>query len=150
DPFRVEADVTASKLLAPMIALPDGVSLARMRERAALLQQLDRHFAGAMIQPEFTELDAFYARAIEIVRSPDAQKALDLEREPAVVRERYGDHLFGKGCLLARRLIEAGVRLATVYWHYEGPDDSPVWDTHGNNFAHLRQRLMPPTDRAVS
>jgi arylsulfatase A-like enzyme len=46
--------------------------------------------------------------------------------------------------------LEAGVRLATVYWHYEGPDDSPVWDTHWNNFNHLRNRLMPPTDQAVS
>jgi uncharacterized protein (DUF1501 family) len=42
------------------------------------------------------------------------------------------------------------VRLTTVYWHYEGPDDSPVWDTHWNNFKHLRERLMPPTDQAVS
>jgi uncharacterized protein (DUF1501 family) len=40
--------------------------------------------------------------------------------------------------------------LVTVYWHYEGPDDSPVWDTHQNNFPHLRQQLMPPTDRAFA
>jgi hypothetical protein len=52
--------------------------------------------------------------------------------------------------LLARRLLEAGVSLVTVYWHYEGPDDSPVWDTHQNNFAHLRNRLMPPTDQAIA
>jgi hypothetical protein len=58
--------------------------------------------------------------------------------------------LFGQGCLLARRLIEAGVALVTVYWHYEGPRDSPVWDTHGNNFRHLRERLAPPTDRAAA
>src|SRR5262249_55617813 len=57
---------------------------------------------------------------------------------------------FGQGCLLARRLIEADVRLVTVYWHYEGPDDSPVWDTHWNNYPHLRDRLAPPTDIAVA
>jgi len=51
---------------------------------------------------------------------------------------------------LYRVLEEAGVKLATVYWHYEGPDDSPVWDTHENNFPHLRSRLAPPTDLAVS
>jgi uncharacterized protein (DUF1501 family) len=42
------------------------------------------------------------------------------------------------------------VPLVTVYWHYEGPQDSPVWDTHANNYPHLRRRLLPPTDRAVS
>src|SRR5207244_10120250 len=61
-----------------------------------------------------------------------------------------GNHLFGQGCLLARRLVEAGISLVTVYWHYEGPQDSPVWDTHQNNFAHLRQRLLPPTDQAIA
>jgi arylsulfatase A-like enzyme len=66
------------------------------------------------------------------------------------VRAAYGQHLFGQGCLLARRLLEAGVLLVTVYWHYEGPDDSPVWDTHWNNYKHLRERLMPPADRAVA
>jgi hypothetical protein len=58
--------------------------------------------------------------------------------------------LFGQGCLLARRLLEAGVALVTVYWHYEGPDDSPVWDTHENNFKHLKQRLAPPADQAFA
>src|SRR5262249_38648334 len=49
-----------------------------------------------------------------------------------------------------RRLLEAGVPLVTVYWHYEGPEDSPGWDTHEKNYPHLRKRLLPPTDRAVS
>src|SRR5205814_891055 len=40
--------------------------------------------------------------------------------------------------------------LVSVYWHYEGPDDSPVWDTHWNNFQHLRERLLPPADRAIA
>lgn len=150
DPFRVEANQERTQLVAPAISLPDGISLSRLNDRKSLLRQLDQKFAGALAERQFGELDTFYAQALDMVRSPAAQAALDLEREPASLRERYGEHLFGKGCLLARRLIESGVRLATVYWHYEGPDDSPVWDTHGNNFAHLRQRLMPPTDRAVS
>jgi hypothetical protein len=52
--------------------------------------------------------------------------------------------------LLARRLLEAGVALVSVYWQYEGPADSPAWDTHANNFAHLKNRLAPPSDRAIS
>jgi hypothetical protein len=51
---------------------------------------------------------------------------------------------------MARRLLEAGVALVTVYWHYEGPADSPVWDTHANNYPHLRNRLMPPADQALA
>ena len=78
------------------------------------------------------------------------RRAVQLDREPPRSRDAYGRHLFGQGCLLARRLLEAGVPLVTVYWHYEGPDDSPVWDTHENNFRHLRERLVPPADRAAA
>src|SRR5262249_46134676 len=83
-----------------------------------------------------------------LLRSPAVRRAFELEREPEPLRSAYGAHRFGQGCLLARRLLEAGVTLVTVYWHYEGPDDSPGWDTHQNNFAHLRNRLLPPTDQA--
>jgi arylsulfatase A-like enzyme len=85
-----------------------------------------------------------------ILASAPLQQAFALDREPTKLREAYGSHLFGQGCLLARRLLEAGVGLVTVYWHYEGPDDSPVWDTHWNNFQHLRERLAPPTDQALA
>jgi arylsulfatase A-like enzyme len=101
-------------------------------------------------QGQFDGLDAYHQQAFQMIGSAAARNAFDLDREPAQVREAYGPHLFGQGCLLARRLLEAGVLLTTVYWHYEGPDDSPVWDTHENNFRHLRERLAPPTDQAVS
>jgi uncharacterized protein (DUF1501 family) len=92
-----------------------------------------------------------YRRAAShLIHSTAFHQALDIRAEPARVRERYGEHLFGQGCLMARRLAEAGVGVSAVYWHYEGPDDSPVWDTHENNFEHLRRRLMPPTDMGLS
>jgi arylsulfatase A-like enzyme len=95
-------------------------------------------------------MQPWYRQAFDTIRSREVAEAFAIEREPARLRERYGRGLFGQGCLLARRLLEAGVGLVTVYWHYEGPDDSPVWDTHWNNFTHLRQRLAPPTDQAVA
>src|SRR5205823_10880067 len=95
-------------------------------------------------------IDDVYRRAYDLIRAPAVRRALELEREPRGVREWYGRHLFGQGCLMARRLLEAGVPLVSVYWHYEGPDDSPVWDTHWNNFKHLRERLLPPADRAIA
>src|SRR3954464_15197341 len=96
------------------------------------------------------DLDAHYVRALDLLRSPGMQRAFHLDAEPPQLRAAYGEHLFGQGCLLGRRLLEAGVALVTVYWHYEGPDDSPVWDTHENNFPHLRNRLAPPADAAIA
>lgn len=146
-PYRIEANRGRTAFLLPDIFLPPDVTAGRIRERRLLLDQLDRGLA----QAEARQLmGSWYQRAFDVMRSPAFRQAFALEREPASVRERYGNHLFGQGCLLARRLLEAGVGLAAVYWHYEGPDDSPVWDTHWNNFTHLRQRLVPPTDAALS
>jgi hypothetical protein len=141
DPFRIEAH--ASGFLMPAIESPEDVPAGRLEGRQSLLGRLDSPTAAS-------NHDAFYRRAFELIRSPGLRRAFRLEREPEAVRDAYGRHLFGQGCLLARRLVEAGVSLVTVYWHYEGPDDSPVWDTHQNNFSHLRNRLVPPMDRAVA
>jgi hypothetical protein len=148
-PFRVEANAERTGFLPSELVLPADVPLERLAGRQGLLGRLDRAArwadAGAA-----QDRDAWGQKALDLIRSPGVRRALDLRREPAALRERYGRHLFGQGCLLARRLLEAGVALVTVYWHYEGPDDSPVWDTHENNFAHLRRRLMPPTDEAFA
>lgn len=143
DPFRVEADPTRSGFRLSDLDRPDDLTDARLAVRHRLLTALDR-------SPGPTDRDAFYDRALELLRAPAVRRALQFDHEPARTRAGYGPHLFGQGCLLARRLLEAGVPLVTVYWHYEGPDDSPVWDTHADNFRHLRERLLPPTDRAVA
>jgi hypothetical protein len=143
DPFRIEGDPKTGVFRVPDVELPPDVPDKRLQERRGLLAKLDR--PGHM-----TDRDAFNDRAFDLIRSPAVHRALKLDREPEQSREAYGSHLFGQGCLLGRRLLEAGVPLVTVYWHYEGPDDSPVWDTHGDNFRHLRTRLLPPTDKAVA
>jgi arylsulfatase A-like enzyme len=114
-----------------------------------LLQRLDR-VLGTVEDRRLADRDVWYQKAFDVLRTPELRGAFDLSVEPAALLERYGPHLFGQGCLLARRLLEAGVSLVTVYWHYEGPEDSPVWDTHQNNFDHLRKRLIPPTDPALA
>jgi hypothetical protein len=148
-PFRIEAGPGRDSLLVPDIFLPQGVTARRLGERRLLADQLDRCFRRAD-DSGVRALEGWYQRAFDVLRSPAVQEAFAVEREPLRLRERYGNHLFGQGCLLARRLLEAGAGLAAVYWHYEGPEDSPVWDTHQNNFVHLRQRLMPPTDAAFA
>jgi hypothetical protein len=150
DPFGVQANEDRTALRPPSIVPPVEITAERLGNRRALLDRLNRSFRAADAARETRSLDGHYDRAFQIIDSAKARQAFELERESDKVREAYGKHLFGQGCLLARRLLEAGVSLVTVYWHYEGPEDSPVWDTHWNNFKHLRERLMPPTDQAVS
>ena len=149
DPFRIEANPERTQFLTPDVFPPGDVPPRRLDEREGLLRRLDRglkHLPAA----SFEGPDADGRKAFAVTRSTAVRRAFALDEESPKTHERYGTHLFGQGCLLARRLLEAGIGLVNVYWHYEGPEDSPVWDTHQNNFPHLRERLAPPTDRAVS
>jgi hypothetical protein len=148
-PWRLEANPERTAFVLPDIFLPSGMTAQRLGDRRVLLDQLDRGLRSVESRAA-GDLDGWYQQAFDVMRAPALRLAFALDREPAPVRAQYGNHLFGQGCLLARRLLEAGVGLAAVYWHYEGPDDSPVWDTHQNNFIHLRRRLMPPTDGALA
>lgn len=150
EPFRIEADTKQALFYPPDILLPSNMTADRLAERRRLLRQLDRAVRAAESQAGFANVDGFYQQAFDLIRSPAVYRAFQLDREPEPVRAAYGKHMFGQGCLLARRLLEAGISLVTVYWHYEGPDDSPVWDTHENNFPHLRNRLLPPADLAIA
>jgi Protein of unknown function (DUF1501) len=90
-------------------------------------------------------LDESVRRAYELLASPACRDAFDLAREPEKLRSAYGRAPFGQNCLLARRLVEAGVPMVTV--NSFGKRD---WDTHGNNFQELKNTLLPPTDQGVS
>jgi uncharacterized protein (DUF1501 family) len=103
-----------------------------------------------MGNPSYGAADSYQQRAFDLISSAQTRRAFELEREPSAAHDRYGRHLFGQGCLLARRLLEVGVSLVTVYWHYDGPKATPVWDTHGNHYPQLRERLAPPADRAMA
>ena len=86
--------------------------------------------------------DTFYEKAYNLITAPQAKKAFDIHSEDPRLRDRYGRNSLGQGCLLARRLIEAGVRFVTV--------TDGGWDTHQNNFISLKTRLLPRLDAAVS
>ncbi len=149
-PLLIEGSPQSGRFTPPPVALADGLVPARMAGRQNLLGNLDR---GLRFDVDSARIEAFQAqrrRALSLLMSDSVQQSFNLDQESAATRQRYGAHLFGQGCLMARRLLEAGVTVVTVYWHYEGPDDSPVWDTHWNNFPHLRNRLAPPTDAAMS
>ncbi len=148
-PFRIEGNAARNGFTLPDLYLPPGMTGKRLADRRVLLEQVEQVLRRP-VADSVNDMDRSRQQAFDLLSSRPMRQALALGQEAPASRERYGMHLFGQGCLLARRLLEAGVGLVTVYWHYEGPQDSPVWDTHQNNFRHLRERLIPPTDQALS
>jgi uncharacterized protein (DUF1501 family) len=120
------------------------VPLDRLAGRRGLLEHVRRHGDGVLGN---RPMDAHQQRAFDMILAPTTRTAFDLNAEPARVRERYGRQKFGQGVLLARRLVEQGVPLVTVYWN--GEEVPGGWDLHYKN----RERLPPlaaPLDRAFS
>jgi Protein of unknown function (DUF1501) len=125
------------------ITLPNNFSLDDLAKRDELLKKFDGGLKALDQANDLADgLDAFHRQALEILRSDKTKKAFNLAQEKAELRERYGMTPFGQGVLAARRLIEAGVRFATV--------SLGGWDTHQNNFTSLKDRLLPPLDQTLS
>jgi hypothetical protein len=145
DPFRVEGDPGAVGFQVEGLGPPEGLDSGRMCDRRALLAAMGngRDLAGTGPRA----WDGFQARALDALASAEARGAFQVEREDPRVRDRYGRHIHGQCLLLARRLVEAGVGLVTVNWHNDGQN---FWDTHGDNFRQLRDRLMPPADQGFA
>lgn len=126
--------------------LPRNRAGDRLTDQRRLLGQFDAATRRIDRLAASTVLESHYQRAFDLLTSTTARTAFDLTKEPHAVRRRYGMTPFGQGCLLARRLIEAGVRLVTVNWER----DDAFWDTHKNNFSDLRNKLLPNFDRGAS
>ncbi len=142
DPLVLNSDPNAPDFRVPNLSLEADVSTMRLAERRGLLDGLDRrpsHVEGAVAH----DYDQNRAKAFTLVSSAQVKRAFDLAHEPAHVRDRYGRHSWGQSHLLARRLIESGVRFVTTV---NGP--SIVWDTHQDNFNRLKNRLVPPMEQA--
>jgi hypothetical protein len=142
NPFSVGGDPNNAKFTVRDVSLPDGVTVERFDKRRTLLQALDgafKRFEGTAVQ---SSRDSFYTRAYDIISSPAAKKAFNVAEEPDKVRDRYGRTTFGQSCLLARRLVEAGVRFITV--------TMGGWDTHSDNFKQLKDNLLTPMDDGYS
>jgi uncharacterized protein (DUF1501 family) len=156
-PFETGADpANPGPFRVPNFTLAQGVSFDRVGDRRALLASFDRVRREVDASGQMNALDQFNQQAWNILTSPAAREAFDLDREPAPLRERYGfmpafDPKAANRCgapawsqriLLARRLVEAGVRLVTV--------DLRWWDTHVKGFESLRLGFLPRFDRAYS
>jgi hypothetical protein len=127
----------------------DGMPPERMAARRDLLAALDGRVGD--LDAATRAMTVLQQRAFELLASGKGQAAFNLQAEPKKVRDRYGRSAFGQGCLLARRLIEAGSRLVTVTFCDVGQRyGDHIWDTHGKNFSQLKEDLLPPLDVAYS
>jgi len=150
DPFFVGQDPAAPDFRLPELSLPASLPLERLDDRRGLLQLIDNQ--GAMMEWSSTArgIDSFYERALTMLASPKVKNAFDLSQEPNTLRDAYGRTTYGQSCLLARRLIETGVRFVTVYYSNTiGGRGKGGWDTHGDNFNQLKNGLLPITDLTV-
>lgn len=163
DPFRIGAPPATFDFSPPDLRLDSQLGLNRLQARSALREAIERDASSRN-----SAVDALYARAFDLFRNPAIARAFQLEREDPRIRERYGLNAFGQSLLLARRLVDAGVPMITVYWpdrtepeafNNNGVRDNvavAAWDTHGHhvgatpNFPMLRDKNLPPLDLGSS
>lgn len=143
DPFAIAASGgQADEPAADSIGLPAGFTPDDLARRVAIRDRIEAHLTGVPERELPAQLDRFQAEAVEILLSDKVNQALRVEEELSSVRELYGVRGFGRHALAARRLISAGARFVTI-----GFGD---WDTHANNFARLRQTLLPQLDQGLA
>jgi hypothetical protein len=126
--------------------LADGRTQANFADRRVLLRSLDsrrRDFGSPG-----TAFDQYRDLAFAMIANPDVAHALDVTAEPARIRERYGPTLFGQSALTARRLIESGIKIVTVFWD-TWIDNNAAWDTHYNHHPRLKDGLCPKLDQIL-
>ncbi|MBX9583742.1 MAG: DUF1501 domain-containing protein, partial [Gemmataceae bacterium] len=146
DPLWVLKDPNRADFAVTELAPPGGVDVTRLADRKAMQAGLAGLSDLADRAAEVRGMQDHQARAVDLLTSPRTQKAFALGDEPPAVRDRYGRNTYGQSVLLARRLVEAGVRFVTVYYSA----GIGGWDTHADNFKLLKGSRLPHTDAALS
>jgi Protein of unknown function (DUF1501) len=152
DPWLFRCEPAAANFRIPEFTLSADVAVDRLAERRDLLQQLDRAVATTSAAAPRDGFSPHQAQALDLLTSSRARAAFDLAKESPALRDRYGRHHFGQSCLLARRLVEAGVALVHVNWFRgpEEPPDAPCWDSHVREAQRLKTSLAPTADQAFA
>lgn len=143
NPFSPDNDPNNDGFSVRNLKTPSQVKPDRLGRRQGLLKELDTIRRDIDTKGDLVGLDTFYRDAMEMVSSDKAQKAFFIQEEDAKLRDRYGRNDLGQSCLLARRLVESGVRFVTI-------QAGGGWDTHGDNFKQLKDNLLPKFDRALA
>jgi hypothetical protein len=145
DPWQITRDPNKPDFRADNLRLADGIEISRLSDRQALLDEVNRQqkqLAGVAASRRLSEQQQL---AFSVLTSGAIAHAFEMDREPVRVRDRYGRHAFGQSLLLARRLVQAGVRVVQA-----NMGRVQNWDTHASNFTRLKNELLPPLDQGVS
>jgi len=145
DPFDIKDDPNRAGFRVAELSLSRELPALRLDRRRSLLGQVEQAARVADRSLGAQGFNDLQSRVFDLLSSSAARQAFEVESEPAAVRDTYGRHKFGQSCLLARRLVQAGVPVVSVYW-----ERGQVWDTHGNNFKDLKNNLLPPMDQGVT
>ncbi len=129
----------------PSLSLPEGLSAGRLGDRLGLLRHVDAQRRDLDRTASAGRFGRYREASVSLLTDPKVRKAFDVTNAEPRVQDRYGRNAFGWSLLMARRLVEAGVNLVQV-----NLGNNETWDTHGNAFPHLKDKLFPPTDRALS
>ncbi len=153
NPFQINHNPNNPDFRVAELELPADLPLARIDDRRTLLSLIDRQIRHTDRQAETSArtraMSAHQQAAIELLRSREVREAFDLTRENERARQRYGRTTLGQSMLLARRLVEAGVRFVNVNDKIAN-GQLENWDSHENNFGRLKDDLLPPADQALS
>lgn len=144
DPLALIDDSWTPGVMPPGFLPPAGIDASHQRQRASLLQYVNE----PRLADEVQGYRRYRDQALSILDSRSAWNAFLLDNEKPTTIERYGDNKFGRSCLVARRLIEAGVSLVTVPWMFL--HSTKNFDTHSSHFKTMKELLMPPVDQAFS
>ncbi len=140
-PFGLGSDPAQGNFQVRDLNLPSGVTPEQFNRRRSLLGIVDDHFKSMEKSDALDAMDSFYQRAYSLISSPEARQAFDLNKEDAKVRDRYGRHQAGQRFLMARRLVEAGVRMVSV--------TAGGWDHHANISDNIKKSAVP-MDQALA
>jgi uncharacterized protein (DUF1501 family) len=143
-PLVIEADPAAPDFAVPDLMPPLALRADRIEARQKLLADVDRLQRSAEVKANqgAGAVNVFRQKAFDLMTSSAAKQAFNLQAEPEKLRDAYGRNTLGQSCLMARRLVEAGVRCVTV--------EHSNWDTHDGNFNTLRRDLLPQFDPAMA
>jgi hypothetical protein len=156
DPLLFLEDPNRPGFSLPELSLPDGLSVERLQQRRELQRLVDQQARLLDYSSEARGFDDYYQRAISMLTSPEVRRAFDLSAEDESLRDRYGRTSYGQSCLLARRLVESGVKFVTVYFSSSIGGrrvNDGGWDTHGFDDTRMYQIVdkyqLPITDQTL-
>jgi hypothetical protein len=147
--FQITDDPNAPQFDVSSLKLPSDVTADRLKVRNKLMSVIDRQAASPPETRGRKSLEEYYGKAFALLRSDAVRHSLDIAKEPAPLRDRYGRNTLGQSMLLARRLVESGVRFVNVNDRIHNGQDAN-WDSHQSVFPRHRDHLLPPADQALS